>query len=61
VSSRPAILTDDVDALVVQAASEVERALIRWALSLSPLDRLRAATKSAASLEALKNAKRTHG
>ena len=44
---RPA---DDVDELVVQAARDVDRTLICWALSLSPLDRLRAATKSAASL-----------
>lgn len=53
--------TDDADELLAQAAREVDRTLIRWALSLSPLNRLRAATQSAASLEALRNAKRTYG
>lgn len=47
----------EMDDLVRQAASEVDRTLIRWALSLSPLDRLRAAVSSAASLHALRDAK----
>ena len=46
-----------VDDLVREAAREVDRTLIRWALSLSPLDRLRAAVSSAASLQALRDAK----
>jgi len=47
----------EVDDLVREAAREVDRTLIRWALSLSPLDRLRAAVSSAASLRALRDAK----
>jgi hypothetical protein len=46
-----------MDDLVQQAAREVDRTLIHWALSLSPLDRLRAAVSSAASLHALRDAK----
>jgi hypothetical protein len=46
-----------VEELVRQAAGEVDRTLIDWALSLSPLERLRAAMRSAASLEALRDAK----
>jgi hypothetical protein len=52
---------EELEELFVQASREVDRTLIHWALSLSPLDRLRAATKSAASLEALSNAKRDDG
>lgn len=37
---------------------EVDRTLIQWALLLAPLERLRAATISAASLDAWRNAKR---
>lgn len=51
---------EDRDELLEQAAREVDRTLIHWALSLSPLERLRAATKSAASLESLRKAKRAH-
>ena len=47
----------DVEELVRQAAREVDRTLIDWALSLSPLERLRASMRSAASLEALRDAK----
>jgi hypothetical protein len=47
----------EVDELVRQAAREVDMTLIRWALSLSPLDRLRAAVSSASSLHALRDAK----
>jgi hypothetical protein len=46
-----------VDELVRQAACEVDRTLIDWALTLSPLERLRASMRSAASLEALRDAK----
>ena len=55
-SDKPSELPE-VDELVQQAAREVDRTLIRWALSLSPLDRLRAAVSSAASLRALRDAK----
>ena len=51
----------DVDQLVRQAAREVDRTLIRWALSLSPLDRLRAAVNSGTSLQALRDAKSNAG
>ncbi|MGB5697446.1 MAG: hypothetical protein WBM46_17470 [Polyangiales bacterium] len=47
----------DVDDLVREAAREVDRTLIQWALSLSPLDRLRASMRSAASLQVLRDAK----
>ena len=47
----------DVEELVREAAREVDRTLIQWALSLSPLDRLRASMRSAASLQALRDAK----
>ena len=47
----------DVDELVRQAAREVDRTLISWALTLSPLERLRASMRSAASLGALRDAK----
>ena len=47
----------DVEQLVRQAAREIDRTLIDWALSLSPLERLRASMRSAASLEALRDAK----
>jgi hypothetical protein len=60
VSGPPDNEIDDLDELLEQAVREVDRTLIHWALSLSPLDRLRAATKSAASLESLRNAKRAH-
>ncbi|MFZ1866796.1 MAG: hypothetical protein WAU39_21420 [Polyangiales bacterium] len=47
----------DVEELVREAAREVDRTLIQWALSLSPLDRLRASMRSAASLQVLRDAK----
>ncbi|HET6417317.1 MAG TPA: hypothetical protein VFG22_13560 [Polyangiales bacterium] len=47
----------DVEELVRAAAREVDRALIQWALSFSPLDRLRASMRSAASLQAFRDAK----
>lgn len=47
----------DVEELVRQAAREVDRRLIDWALSLSPLERLRASVRSAASFEALRDVK----
>ncbi|MDH3623482.1 MAG: hypothetical protein OES69_12520 [Myxococcales bacterium] len=50
--------TKELDELLLQASREVDRTLIHWALSLSPLDRLRAAISSAASLEALSRARR---
>ena len=52
---------DELEELLLEASREVDRTLIRWALSLSPLDRLRAATASAVSLEALRDAKRDDG
>jgi hypothetical protein len=50
----------EVDELVRQAARDVDRTLIQWALSLSPLDRLRASVRSAASLQALRDAGSKH-
>ena len=47
----------EIEELVRLAAREVDRTLIQWALSLSPLDRLRASMCSAASLQALRDAK----
>jgi hypothetical protein len=46
-----------VEELVREAAREVDRTLIDWELTLSPLERLRASMRSAASLEALRDAK----
>jgi len=56
VSDRPSGALE-VDEVVRQAARDVDRTLIQWALSLSPLDRLRAALSSAASLQALRDAR----
>ena len=47
----------EVDELIRRAARDVDRTLIQWALSLSPLDRLRAAVRSAASLQTLRDAR----
>ena len=52
---------EEMDELLLQASREVDRTLIHWALSLSPLDRLRVATRSAASLQALRDAKQDGG
>ncbi|MGB5268483.1 MAG: hypothetical protein WBN30_17955 [Polyangiales bacterium] len=52
---------EELEVLLLEASREVDRTLIQWALALSPLDRLRAATSSAASLEALRSAKQDDG
>ena len=39
---------------VVEASYEVDRTLLRWALELSPLERLRACTRTATTLESLR-------
>lgn len=39
--------------LMEQAAAEVDRSLLRWALEMSPLERLRACTRAARALARL--------
>ena len=46
----------EVDPEVLQASYEVDRGLIRWSLAMSPLERLRAATRSARVLARLRRA-----
>jgi hypothetical protein len=42
-----------LDPLLVEAADEVDLGLIRWSLSLSPVDRLRSCSRAAAALARL--------
>lgn len=46
--ARPQLLADDT--ALQAAAAEVDRTLIRWMLSLTPLERLRASTNAARAL-----------
>lgn len=49
-----AIAADDPE--LVEAAREIDRTLLRWSLSLTPLERLRACSQAAATLARLRNA-----
>ena len=42
-----------LDPLLVEAADEVDRGLLRWSLSLTPRERLRACSRAAATLARL--------
>ena len=44
------------DELLERATGEIDRSLIEWYRSLSVMDRLRAASKAAATLERLRRA-----
>lgn len=48
------------DALIEQAVAEIDQSLLDWYLSLSVIERLRAASRSAAQLERLSRAASTH-
>jgi hypothetical protein len=41
---------------LVEASHEVDRTLLRWSLELTPLERLRACTRTATTLELLRGA-----
>lgn len=43
-----------IDPELVAAADEVDLSLLRWSLSLTPLERLRVCTRTADSLERLR-------
>lgn len=49
-SSTPGRGATQLDPLMVQASAEVDRSLLRWMLSLSPRERLRAAGRAAGAL-----------
>jgi hypothetical protein len=57
-TARPRV---DLDPLIVQAAREVDRTLLDWALSLSPRERLRACTNASAALRRFTNASSRSG
>lgn len=61
----PALTADEleqaisaVDPELVEAAREIDRTLLRWSLSLTPLERLRACSRTAATLARLRHASR---
>ena len=54
----PQDLLADLDADIIEAASQVDITLIEWLLSLSPLDRVAWAARAGLSLKELKRADR---
>jgi hypothetical protein len=47
-------LLSDIDAELLEAASEVDRTLIEWLLSLPPLERISWAARTAESIKGFK-------
>ena len=54
VANATATTQPEHDPLIVQAAREVDRSLLDWALTLSPRERLRACTKAGVALARFK-------
>ncbi|MBK7830061.1 hypothetical protein [Nannocystis sp.] len=59
----PALTANEVEHAValrdpelVEASHEIDRTLLRWALGLTPLERLRACTQATSTLERLRHA-----
>ena len=54
ITANATATTQQLDPLIVQAAREVDRSLLDWALALSPRERLRACTKAGVALARLR-------
>ena len=46
----------ETDPELVEAAREIDRTLLRWSLSLTPMERLHACTQATSTLERLRRA-----